>query len=198
MGDIMVKRILCLSILALTLAAPSADASTISFNVSSPATVGSQLNVDVLASGIFDPPFDADLLFGFEFRVLIGNPSVVQFANANVNATYFDQTAVVAPNVGGTVNSAFGLVLMPGDFLEPLRLATLHFNVLQAGQTSVGITTATSTQGLAYLGSNAFIAGSTNVTATAPVPEPMTLLLVGPVALLARRARRRRSNNCAS
>ena len=158
-----------------------AVASTITLGVSSPVNAGSSFNVLVQVTNVFSGRAPGDVVVGFGFDVAVGNPAVFQFVDATVGPLFLP-LALGTPMVAGFALNPLGIG--PGDFSGPLTLATLHFNALAAGTSSLGVTwdSGDLNQGLVFLDLPVgAISASTNVQSVASVPEPSTLILmIGP------------------
>ena len=130
------------------------------------------------------------MVVAFGFDVTIGDPGLFQFVGATVGPL-FAPLALGTPMVAGFALNPLGIG--PGDFSGALTLATLHFNALRAGGSSIGVTWDSSdlNQGLVYLDLPVgAISASTNVRAVASVPEPSTLvLMIAPALGVLERAR---------
>ena len=165
-------------------------ASTISLGVTSPVNAGSAFDVTVQVTNVFAGRAVGDVVVAFGFDVTIGNPGLFQFVGATVGPL-FVPLALGTPMVAGFALNPLGIG--PGDFSGPLTLATLHFNALRAGGSSIGVTwdSADLNQGLVYLDLPfGAIAASTDVRAIASVPEPSTLvLMIAPALGVLARAR---------
>src|SRR5262249_18153067 len=124
----------------------------------------------------------------------VSDPGLFQFTGATVGPLFGD-LALGTPMVAGFASNPLGIG--PGDFSGPLILATLHFNALHAGSSSIGGTWDSSdlNQGLGFLGLPRVdglspvnpISAATTVQAVATVPEPSSLLLTAPTLVLLRR-----------
>ena len=174
----MARRVFVCLVLVCALGGAPALASTITLGVTSPVNVGSPFDVSVRVTDVFGGRAVDDVLVGFGFDVTIGNAAVFQYVDATVGPL-FVPLVLGTPMVAGFALNPLGIG--PGDFSGPLTLATLHFNALQAGATSIGVTwdSADLNQGLVYLDlPYGAIAASTDVRAIASVPEPATLVLM--------------------
>ena len=139
---------------------------------------GAGFNVTVQVTNVFQNRALDDVLVAFGFDVTIGDPGIFQFVGATVGPL-FAPLALGTPMVAGFALNPFGIG--PGDFSGALTLATLHFNALRGGGSSIGVTWDSSdlNQGLVYLDLPfGPISASTNVQSVASVPEPSTMLLV--------------------
>jgi hypothetical protein len=188
----MSRRVLACFVFSIVCVAVPARAATISLVAASPVSVGSSFDVTVQVTDVFAGRAPDDVVVGFGFDVTVSNPAAFQFVDASAGPLF------VALNLGEPMVAAFAanpLGIGPGDFSGPLTLATLHFNALQAGSTTIGVTWDQTdlNQGLVFLNvPYGPIAGSTNVRAVTAVPEPATLgLVLVPAAVLPRRGRRR-------
>src|SRR5262249_27440873 len=154
-------------------------AASISLDVAQPVNAGSSFDVLVQATNVFDGRDPLDTLLAYGFNVTIGNTAIAQYTGETPGAL-FDDLSVFGgtPMVAGIASSLLGVG--PGDFSGPLTLATLHFNALTSGTTSIGVTWDSSdlNQGLVFFDlPYGAIDASTNITA---VPEPETLMLLAP------------------
>ncbi len=187
----MARRIVACFVLACAFGAAPALAGSITLDVASPVAVGSPFDVTVNVNDVFNGRALGDVLVGFGFDVTVGNPAVFQYVDAIVGPLFLP-LALGTPAVAGIAQNPSGIA--PGDFAGALPLATLHFNALQAGSTTIGVTwnSADLNQGLVYLDLPVGpISSSTDVRAVAAVPEPSTFVLVlVPALFLIRRATR--------
>ena len=167
---------LALSVAALTL---PANAAVISLSVLNTPTVGSTFSVAVVATNVFSAPHVGDALAAYGFDVFVTGGSVT-FLSSTAGSLFTDISASFAPGspqVAGIATTGF---LAAGDFVEPLRLATLVFRANTTGVANISLGTNLSdlNQGLIYLGSTDAISASAAVNpVSAPVPEPGTLVL---------------------
>ena len=167
---------LALSLAAITL---PANAAVVSLSILNTPTVGSNFSVAVLATSVFSAPHVGDALAAYGFDVFVTGGSVT-FLSSTAGSLFTDISAAFAPgspNVAGIATSGF---LVAGDFVQPLRLATLVFraNSTGAATISLGTNLLDLNQGLIYLGSTDAISASAAVNpVSAPVPEPGTLVL---------------------
>ena len=186
------------SLLALFLVASvlPVQASTISLSVASPVVVGSSFDVLVQANDLFDSRDPDDTLLAFGFNGVVGNGSIVQHVGAEAGPL-FDDLSVFGgnPMVAGFATSLLGIGA--SDFAGPLTLATLHFNALILGTTTIGVISdiLDLNQGLVFFdlpygAINASIDVSTSVS---DVPEPATLLLSASAIAMCVIASRRRA-----
>lgn len=157
----------------LAMCAFSAQAASITLNGPGSITPGQAFNVTVDATNVFagkDPATDA--LIGYGFTVSVGDPAVLSFDGETAGPLALDFTGQDGPVVGGTF-----LFLAPGDFTEPLTLATLHFTALSSGTSSIAISSDLSdlSQGLAFFSASDNISAQANIVVS---PEPGTMLLV--------------------
>ena len=167
---------LALSVAALTL---PANAAVISLSILNTPTVGSNFSVAVLATNVFSAPHVGDALaaYGFDFFVTGGS---VTFVSSTAGPLFTDISASFAPGspkVAGVATAGF---LVAGDFVEPLRLATLVFSANSIGVATISLGTDLRdlNQGLIYLGGADAISATAAVNPVgAPVPEPGTLVL---------------------
>ncbi len=150
---------------------------------------GGIITVDLNISDVFGAPHEDDYLIGFGVEPYTSNPAVIQFVSATVNPL-FDPTHTGAPTIFGL---AFAGILAPGDFTEPLTLATLTFQGLSAGHALVGVSADLGdlNQGLGYLSGNDPLTASDDAYV---VPEPAAAwLLASALGLLGLRGRARRN-----
>ena len=186
----MMRRTVAVVILMCALGATPALASTISLGVTSPVNAGSAFDVAVQVTNVFAGRAVGDVVVAFGFDVTIGDPGLFQFVGATVGPL-FAPLALGTPMVAGFALNPFGIG--PGDFSGALTLATLHFNALRAGGSSIGVTwdSGDLNQGLVYLDLPVgAISASANVRAVASVPEPSTLvLMLAPAISVLERAR---------
>lgn len=174
-------------ILAFTGLALHSQAASVS--LSAPSTVTGPFDVTVLATGVFDPPHDGDGLFGYGFNFSYDN-SILSYLGETPGSLFDDISSNpgLTAQVAGVADAGF---LALGDFTEPLTLATLHFNIVGFGPTTISVNADATNldQGLAYLSASDSFSASAAVNA---VPEPGTFALLGlaGAGLLAFRRRR--------
>jgi len=171
-----IKRIcLCLA-LGLAVSAP-AQASSISLAVIGSVSQGSSFDVAVQATDVFTGRAADDALLAYGFNVSVGNGSALQYVGESAGPLFDDFSAAFGgtPMVAGI---ATNILINPGDFVEPLTLATLHFNASGPGSSTIDVTwdATDPNQGLVYLDlPYGAISASTDVSVAA-VPEPVTLV----------------------
>lgn len=169
------KKSLLLSLLAFSVSLLPVHGATIA--LSGPSTVSGPFDIVVNVTDVFAPPHDTDSLLAYGFDISFDN-TVLSYLGETAGPLFTDITGQpgLTAQVAGVATSVF---LSPGDFVEPLQLATLHFGVVGAGVSSISITgdPLNLDQGLIYLSASDAIAAGTRVTAQAAVPEPGTLLL---------------------
>jgi PEP-CTERM motif len=170
------KNSLLLALVALSVSFVPARAATVA--LSGPSTVNGLFDVVVNVTNVFAPPHDTDSFLGYGFDITYDN-TVLTYLGETAGPLFTDLTG--QPGLGAQVAGfATAILLNPGDFVEPLQLATLHFGVIGAGVSSISISSdpLNLDQGLIYLNAYDSIAAGTRVTAlAAAVPEPGTLLL---------------------
>ena len=175
------KKTLSLFAFALAAVMPQAHAANLSLNVIPPITVGSAFDVQVLATNVFAGKPADDVIVGYGFSVAVGDTAVFQYLGENSGPLFDDQSGFFTPPlVVGTATSPLGVG--PGDFSEPLVLATLHFKALTSGTTSISISADLTdlSQGLVFLDEVTADPISARVSPTvSTVPEPGTLALCG-------------------
>lgn len=182
------KKSLLLALLASTVSFVPARAATVA--LSGPTTVSGVFDVVVNVTDVFAPPHDTDSFLGYGFDLVYDN-TVLTYLGETAGPLFDDISG--QPGLGAQVAGvASAILLNPGDFVEPLQLATLHFGLAGAhfGPTSISITgdPVNPDQGLIYLSGSDAIAASADLTA---VPEPSTLLM-GAFAVAAMWGRKRR------
>ncbi|HWB99954.1 MAG TPA: hypothetical protein VG672_24770 [Bryobacteraceae bacterium] len=131
---------------------------------------GGLFDVVVNASNVFATPHQDDPLLAYGFDVNF-NSATVSYLGETAGPLFADlsgQPGLMAQVAGVAAN----ILLSPGDFTEPLVLATLHFSTLAPGPIQIGITgdPANLDQGLIYL------SGSDEILAGISIPEPGTYL----------------------
>jgi hypothetical protein len=171
------KKSLLLCLLAFSVSFVPARAATVA--LSGPSTVSGVFDVVVNVTNVFAPPHDTDSFLGYGFDIVYDN-TILTYLGETAGPLFNDLTG--QPGLGAQVAGvASAILLNPGDFTEPLQLATLHFGLagVNFGATSISITGDPSNpdQGLIYLSASDPIGASTRVNAVAAVPEPATLLL---------------------
>jgi hypothetical protein len=151
----------------LAFAASLVPARAESFGLSAPVSASGTFDVLVNVTGVFDSPHDSDFLLGYGFNVSFDS-SVLSYLGETPGALFDDLSGIPGAEVAGVASA---VLLGPGDFTEPLNLATLHFNVVGAENTSISITGDISdpNEGLIYLSSSDPISATTSLSA---VPEP--------------------------
>jgi hypothetical protein len=173
------KKSLLLLLVALAVCAAPAGAELIT--VSAPAAPNGSFDVLVNLTDVFSPPHDADFFLGYGFDVSF-DTSILSYLGETPGPLFTDLSANpgIMAQVAGVATS---VLLGPGDFVEPLNLAVLHFATAGLGPTTITITGNTSNpdQGLIYLSGSDPISASTSLTA---VPEPNSALLLSLVALV--------------
>lgn len=163
-----------------------AGAETLS--LAGPSTVSGPFDLTVNLTNVFDthdPATDAFVGFGFNVDF---DPAILSFVGETTGPLFDDFSGIPGAPVAGLVTPPF-FFLGPGDFTEPLLLATLHFDVIGSGSTSVSISgdpAVNPNQGLVYLSGEDALSASTRVSASAAagVPEPGTMVLAGSVLLM--------------
>ena len=158
--------------------AQAAQAATIELDTVGTPTVGQSFDVQVRVDGPFQGlPSDEQLLaFGFHLGF---DASQLQLDSFTPAAGWENDSAHLAPDIFSA--SIFPGVANAGQ--GDLLLATLHFDVLQAGQTTVSLATDAGDfdQGLIFLETDPLaITGSDSLTLASPsaVPEPSGMLLM--------------------
>ena len=156
----------------------AAHAATIELDTVGTPTVGQSFDVQVRVDAPFqDLPSDEQLLaFGFHLDF---DASQLQLDSFTPAAGWEDDSARLAPDV-------FSASIFPGvdnAGQGDLLLATLHFDVLQTGTTTVSLATDAGdfNQGLIFLETDPLaITGSDVLTLASPsaVPEPSNMLLM--------------------
>ena len=162
----------------LAAAASIAQAATIELDTVGTPTVGQSFDVQVRVDDPFQGlPSDEQLLaFGFHLGF---DASQLQLDSFTPAAGWEDDSAHLAPDI-------FSASIFPGvDNARQgdLLLATLHFDVLQTGTTTVSLATDAGdfNQGLIFLETDPLaITGSDALTLASPsaVPEPSNMLLM--------------------
>lgn len=179
----------CLSLAAFL---TPAYAATLSLEVLSSPVAGSQFDVNVVATRVFDSPHDGfDVLLSYGFNVTTGHTWLTFMGYTP--GTLFMSTETSA-QVSAVAAEAF---ILPEDFVDPLILATLTFSALEAGASSISISSIPldPDTGLAYLTSTDEILASANLVVQ-PTPEPGTfglMMLAGAGLILCGRGGRFRS-----
>lgn len=162
----------------LAAAASIAQAATIELDTVGTPTVGQSFDVQVRVDDPFQGlPSDEQLLaFGFHLGF---DASQLQLDSFTPAAGWEDDSAHLAPDI-------FSASIFPGvdnAGQGDLLLATLHFDVLQTGTTTVSLATDAGdfNQGLIFLETDPLaITGSDALTLASPsaVPEPSNMLLM--------------------
>jgi hypothetical protein len=168
------RKLTWIFLFSLSAAIIPAKAAVISLGA--PASAAGSFDVFVNVTGVFNPPHDTDLLLAYGFNIAFDS-SVLSYLGESAGPLFTD----ISNNPGITAQVAgvaTAILLGPGDFVEPLRLAVLHFQTKAVGTTSIKITGDTSdlNQGLIYLNGSDPISSSVSVAVT---PEPSALALTG-------------------
>jgi len=168
------KKTLLLVLFTLTAIAAPARADVIS--LSAPTVSSGLFDVLVNLTDVFGSPHNGDFFLGYGFDISFDN-SVVSYLGETPGALFTDLSgnAGITAQVAGI---ATNILIGPGDFIEPLNLAVLHFGTTGLGPTTIAITGDTSNldQGLIYLTGSDPISASASLTA---VPEPNAAWLLG-------------------
>jgi len=184
------KKILSLLALSLAAALPPAHAAVVSLDLIP--LLGSSFDVQVQVNNVFAGRLPDDTVVAYGFNVTVGNPSVVSYLGEDPGPLFDDVSFLFAgnPMVAGLAQSLAGVA--PGDFTGPLVLATLHFQALATGTSSIGVTYDPTdlNQGLVYAN---LPYGAISATTNATIPEPGGLTMGGLAlaAICAMRIRRR-------
>lgn len=169
------KRFSPLVLLVLAASVGQARAATIQVNA--PSSANGLFDVFVNATNVFSAPHSGDTLLAYGFNISY-NPSILSYRGETAGALFSD----ISKNPGfGAQVGGIGF-LSPGSFTEPLNLAVLHFGVVGAGPTAIGINgdpILSLDQGLVYLNGLESISSSASLTAAVAVPEPAALVLAG-------------------
>jgi hypothetical protein len=170
-------------------AATAVSANAASISLSNPAVALGPFDVTVQVTDVFAPPHDADALLGYGFNISF-DPAIFSYLG-DTAGPLFDSLSGnpgIGAQVAGTVQSSL-VFLLPGDFVEPLTLVTLHFGVVGYGSSNISISADALNldQGLIYLGGSDSFTASTSVES---VPEPGVFLTAG-LGLLALAGARR-------
>ena len=177
----MTSKLLTLAVLGMAAVAVSAHGESLTLAGSLSPAAGSSFDLVVQLTDAFDThPGDGIAAFGFD--VVIGDLSLISYTGETIGGDFDDVSGVFGPSpqVAGFVTAGF---LEEGDFTEPLTLATLHFQSLGPGTTTVGISTDLTdpNQGLLYLlaGADAMNVTANVTTSGAAAPEPGGVYLGG-------------------
>ena len=173
-----VRTTLYLFVICLAACTLPAHAETITLNVADTVTAGSPFDVLVQVNGLFDGRTPDDTLLAYGFNVTAGNSSIFNYTGETAGPL-FDDLSIPGgnPMVAGIAQNLFGVG--PSDFTGPLTLATLHFDTLGTGTTTIGVTWDSSdlNQGLVYFDlPYGGIEASKTVTSES-VPEPSSILM---------------------
>jgi hypothetical protein len=173
-----IKTTLCLFVICLAACSLSAHAETITLNVTDIVTAGSPFDVLVQVNGLFDGRTPGDTLLAYGFNVTVGNSSIFNYTGETAG-TLFDDLTIPGgnPMVAGIAQNLFGVG--PSDFTQPLTLATLHFDALGAGTTTIGVTWDSSdlNQGLVYFDLPYGGIEASKTVISESVPEPSSILI---------------------
>ena len=172
------KTLTAATLLAAAFIAPAAQAATIAFDTVGTPTVGQSFDVQVRVDDPFQGlPSDEQLLaFGFHLGF---DASQLQLDSFTPAAGWEDDSAHLAPGI-------FSASIFPGidnAGQGGLLLATLHFDVLGAGTTTVSLATDAGdfNQGLIFLETDPLaITGADSLTLApaSAVAEPSNMLLM--------------------
>jgi hypothetical protein len=173
-----VRTTLYLFFICLAACTLPAHAETITLNVADTVNAGSPFDVLVQVNGLFDGRTPDDTLLAYGFNVTVGNSSIFNYTGETAG-TLFDDLSIPGgnPMVAGIAQSLFGVG--PSDFTGLLTLATLHFDGLGTGTTTIGVTWDSSdlNQGLVYFDlPYGGIEASKTVTSES-VPEPSSTVM---------------------
>lgn len=141
-----------------------------------PATTTGPFDVTVRLTNVFDvhdPVLDGFVGYGFNVTY---DPGVFLLTGETPGAYFDDFSGIPGAQVAGLVSAPW-FFLGPLDFTEPLILATLHFDVVGSGSSTIAIAgdpNVDLNQGLIYLSGADALSASAEVGA---VPEPGSLLL---------------------
>jgi hypothetical protein len=191
-----IKTTLCLFVICLAAFTLPAHAETITLSVADTVSSGSSFDVLVKVNGLFDGRTFDDTLLAYGFNVTVGNSSIFSYTGETAGSL-FDDLSIPGgnPMVAGIAQNLLGVG--PSDFMGPLTLATLHFDALGVGTTTIGVTWDSSdlNQGLVYFDlPYGGIDASKTVTSASTVPEPSSILMsAAGLGFLAFACRRRRS-----
>ena len=185
------KRTLLAALFVTSLAALPSEAASITLSGPTSVLAGSAFDLTVNVSDVFAGRDPLDALLGFGFSVTVGNSATLSYTGETIGALFDDFSAAFGgnPAVAGLAAGP-NFFLAPGNFAEPLTLATLHFLSLAEGTSTVSVSYDSQdlNQGLIYLNlPYEPLTAATAITAITPTPEPASfaLLLAGLVALLA-------------
>jgi len=181
------NRLLCVLFLGSTAAVAPSWANIISLDA--PSAPSGAFDVLVNVTGVFDAPHASDFLLGYGFNVSFDR-SKLSYLGETPGALFDDLSG--NPGIMAQVAGVAGMILLgPGDVIEPLNLAVLHFGITAGGPTSISIAGDPSNldQGLIYLSGSDPISASASVSPTATSePGAQWLLGFGFLALSAARA----------
>jgi hypothetical protein len=157
----------------------SAGAATITLAPSPSAPrPGEMFTAEVRVTGVFDGlPGDELILFGFD--VFVDDPTSVAYIGA-IPGPLFDTAGLAGADVSGF---PLDFSLAKGDFSEPLVLAVLTFERLNARAARIGIFAdpdANPDHGLFFLGAVLPLEAAVSLSA---VPEPSTLAMLAAATL---------------
>ena len=176
------NRLLCAFFLLSTAAITPSWANTIS--LSAPAAPGGAFDVLVNVTGVFDAPHQSDFPLGYGFNASFDS-SRLSYLGETPGAQFDDLSN--NPRIMAQVAGVAGMVLLgPGDVVEPLNLAVLHFGITGAGLTTISISgdPFNLDQGLMYLTGSDPISASVSASVTAtPEPRLAWLLAFGCVGI---------------
>lgn len=173
-----VRTTLCFFVICLAACTLPAHAETITLNVADTVTAGSPFDVLVQVNGLFDGWTPDDTLLAYGFNVTVPNSSIFNYAGETAGPL-FDDLLIPGgnPMVAGIAQNLFGVG--PADFIGPLTLATLHFDALETGTTTIGVTWDSSdlNPGLAYFDLTSGGIEASKTATSESVPEPSSILM---------------------